>query len=118
MLVSSYYKKVRDKGPAVRKIAKDTTIEFRIHQNTLDMGRLYHWSNVLCALVDWAVNSSYSDAEALPKSALAALVKIAPNEKKFILRRIRQWRKAVKPKNRMISVKGGVWQLTKPAAVA
>ncbi len=74
--------------------APDTTIEFRIHRNSLDGKRLAGWAHLLASLVDFAVNSSDAEVNALPKSALRTLILACPTDKDWILKRVQSWRKA------------------------
>ena len=76
------------------KIKKDATIEFRIHRHSLDAERVIGWSQLCAKMVDWAAKSSNKELEDLPRSQLRTLIKIAPECKKFILKRISDWRKA------------------------
>jgi hypothetical protein len=73
--------------------APDTTVEFRIHGNSLDSKQVVGWTKVCARLVDWVTKSSDSDFSKLPKSALRALCEvIAPDCKEWILNRINTWR--------------------------
>jgi len=76
------------------KIKRDATIEFRIHRNSLDAERVIGWAQLCAKMVDWAANSSNKELENLPKSQLRTLIAIAPELKKFILKRITDWRRA------------------------
>ncbi len=101
----------------------DSTIEFRLHSNSLDAGgRVLNWAKLCARLVDWCTKASDKETQALPKSALKALCIIAPDLKPWILERIRHWRGATKIRNtksgtyvgrmaiRRIKVIQGVWQ--------
>lgn len=101
-------------------IAPDTTVEFRIHRNTLDGARLTNWANLVTRLVDWCATHSDREAAQLPRSALRTLCEIAPDQKEWILHRIAVWRKVVNYKEndipRRMSNKGGVWSIKECAA--
>lgn len=107
-----------------RKHAPDTTVEFRMHRNSLDGRRLAWWAKVCAELVSWAAKASDAEADALPRSALRALCTvIAPSCAPWILQRVAEWRRvttssqgstrytaagmAIPP--RRIRVKGGVY---------
>ena len=77
-----------------RTMAPDTTIEFRIHRNCLDGKRIAGWASLLASMVDFAVNSSDAEVAKLPKSALRTLVLACPEDKAWILQRVKSWRKA------------------------
>jgi hypothetical protein len=77
-----------------RTMAPDTTIEFRIHRNCLDGKRIAGWASLLASLVDFAVNSSDSEVSKLPKSALRTLILACPEDKAWILQRVKSWRSA------------------------
>lgn len=77
-----------------RTMAPDTTIEFRIHRNCLDGRRIAGWASLLASLVDFAVHSSDSEVDKLPKSALRTLILACPEDKAWILSRVKSWRKA------------------------
>lgn len=104
-----------------RVSALDSTVEFRIHRNSLDARRIAGWAHVCAAIVEWSSKASKRDVDNLPKSALRALCIMAPDSKRWILGRIADWRRATsaeklsvwsesgqKPKRR-ISVAKGVW---------
>jgi hypothetical protein len=76
------------------EIKRDTTVEFRLHRNTLDPSRLIGWATLLARLVSWVSTASHRDAEMLPKSPLRALCAIAPESKAWILKRVKEWREA------------------------
>ncbi len=107
-----------------RKHAPDTTVEFRMHRNCLNAGQLSNWAKLCASLVEWSVNASDRDVDALPRSALRTLCQvIAPGQAKWILRLVKDWRHATTADNtgmvttvagtelpyRRISVKGGVY---------
>lgn len=77
-----------------RKVqAPDTTIEFRIHRNSLDAKRVAGWAHLMAAIVDYANRSTDAEVAVLPKSALRALCQhVAPGSKAFILKRVAEWR--------------------------
>gem|GEM_PF-6628664 len=96
-----YYKRV---------IAPDTTIEFRLHPNTLDTERVINWTKLVIGLVDWVVKHSDKDVEKLSKSPLRALCQIVPDSTTWILHRVREWRKETSRSygvSRLVSLKGG-----------
>lgn len=71
----------------------DTTLEFRLHRNTLDAKRVVGWAQLCARLVDWCAKATDKEAEDLPKSALRALCQvIAPDCAPWILNRVRGWR--------------------------
>lgn len=104
--------------------APDTTVEFRMHRNSLEAGRLIGWTHLLAAIVEWCTKASDAEVKALPASPLKSLRIIAPGSVKFVLRRIAEWRGAttaekrnrstatgVRMPRRRISVTKGAWSL-------
>lgn len=105
-----------------RNNANDCTVEFRLHRNSTDPARIANWTSLLADLVTWVARSTDADVERLPRSALRSLLSVAPQHAKFIMGRIRSWRKATtaskeevygeaehpQPK-RNISLQNGVW---------
>lgn len=81
------------------KRAADSTVEFRMHRNTLDPGRALGWTRLCVAIVDWIATHNDREAESLlEKSALSALVEIAPASRPWILARLTEWRAATAKK--------------------
>lgn len=105
-------------GRKFRKdVRPDTTVEFRIHRNSLDANRIIGWTHLCVQLVDWAYKSSDKDVKNLPKSALRALCVISPESKSYIMKRIKSWRIATRRQSgitRRISVKNGEFKLLLP----
>lgn len=75
-----------------KRKAKDTTVEFRIHRDILDVKRVIGWTQLLVTIVDWCSKASLTDIEKLPSRDLQALFKIAPNSREYILTRLKDWR--------------------------
>lgn len=104
--------------------APDTTIEFRLHRNSLDATRIAGWAHLMAEIVDFANRSTDAEVKALPKSALRMLIAIAPFSKAFIIKRVKEWRGATTsargkhsdaagnriPKRR-IGIVAGVWTI-------
>lgn len=94
-----------------RERARDSTVEFRLHRNTLDEDRVTEWAKLCVAIVDYCAKATDREAEDLRKqSALRALCKIAPGSTRFILSRLREWRAATSVKSgmqRLVSYKPG-----------
>lgn len=100
------------KIPNPKPVARDTTVEFRLHRNTLDTRRVAGWAKLCAAVVDYAVKASDAEVKNLPKSALRALADvIAPQCKPFILRRIKAWMNDTSYRSRKMSPTGG-WRIT------
>lgn len=75
----------------------DSTVEFRLHRNSMNPDRVIGWSQLCAKLVDWCANATDKEAQNLPKSPLRALCEvIAPELAPWILRRVTEWRKATK----------------------
>lgn len=71
----------------------DTTVEFRLHRNSLDPKRVIGWAQLCARLVDWSAKATDKEAQELPKSALRALCQvIAPDCAPWILNRVKGWR--------------------------
>ncbi len=106
-----------------RLSAPDTTVEFRMHRNSLDGKRIAGWAHLLAAMVTWAASASDKEVKNLPRSALRTLVQvIAPNERAWVMSRIKAWREACTAEKsgksnaegsemvqRRISFQKGVW---------
>lgn len=105
--------------PAPAKPIKgDTTIEFRLHRNTLDAGRIIGWAQVCERIVSWCATHTDKEAQALPRSALRCMAVIAPESMPFVLSRIRSWRRATRkgllsPVSRRIVCTAGRWRIKK-----
>lgn len=82
-------------GRQTHKRRKDSTVEFRMHRNSMDAERIIGWTQLCVRLVDWCAKASDKDAQELPRSALRALCEvIAPDCAPYILKRVAAWRKA------------------------
>lgn len=110
------YTVYNDSGkPAGSKVAqrkpvkRDTTVEFRLHRNTLDTARVAAWALLLAQIVDYAARATDAEVQALPKSALRALCVIAPASRPWILQRIAAFRDATSVISRRIIVWRGQW---------
>jgi len=109
-LVGRAYKErriVKDKDTGKQTVSlvpkSDSTVEFRMHRNSLNPDRVVGWAQLCAKLVDWCANATDKEAQNLPKSALRALCEvIAPECAPWILRRVQEWRKAtaVSPRTR------------------
>ncbi len=88
-----------DPNTGKHRRAPDSTVEFRMHRNSLDAKRVIGWTQLCVRIVDWCANATDKQAQALPKSALRALCEvIAPDCAPWILSRVREWRNATKMK--------------------
>ncbi len=76
-----------------RKIAEDTTVEFRLHSNSADTQQVLNWTKLLVRFVDWVAVHTDKEADELPKSPLRALCTIAPDMEKWIMSRMKAWRR-------------------------
>lgn len=85
----------------------DTTVEFRMHRNTMNPDRVIGWAQLLARLVEWCATHTDADAQALPKSPLRALATIiAPDCAGWIIHRIREWRKSTAFRKRNRNAQG------------
>lgn len=88
----------------------DTTVEFRLHRNTLDPKRVIGWAKLCVTLVDWIARATDAEADAVcGLSALRALSIIAPDSTPWILDRVRAWRKATSRRKRLVRIQKGAW---------
>lgn len=89
------------------KGSKDTTVEFRIHKDTLNTNRVINWAQLLADFVEYSSKTSKEKIDKLPSSDLRAMIKIIPKSKSFILQRIKDWRLATSldPKNKKRRIK-------------
>lgn len=78
---------------AKRDNKKDCTVEFRIHENTMDAKRVIGWVQMLVRFVDWVKKATPEMVKALPKNQLMALLKICPGSKDYITERVAAWSK-------------------------
>lgn len=105
--------KTRKAHAIVRK--PDSTVEFRMHRNSLNTERVINWTELCTRIVDWCAKASDKEAHELPKSALRALCEvIAPDKASWILSRVKEWRKVTpyrKKIRRLIGLKKGVYTL-------
>ncbi len=74
---------------AKRTCTPHQTVEFRMHENTADAERVTQWTHLLVQLVDWVKKSNDEQALRLSKNAVRALCKIAPQSRKWIIKRLR-----------------------------
>lgn len=72
--------------------ASDTTVEFRIHENSSDAVEVANWTQLCVSIVDWSANASRAEVLAL-RTPLQALMTIAPSLKNWVLDHIKKWRK-------------------------
>src|ERR1035437_8178230 len=98
-----------------KKKAPDTTVEFRIHANSLDPNRVIEWTKIYARLVDWSIKSTNKNVKDLPKSAIRALCEIAPDSKEWIIKELKAWRirNKASEKKRLIHSEKGVYKLGK-----
>jgi len=101
-----------------KPVKKDTTIEFRLHRNTLDANRIIGWAQVCERIVSWVATHTDKEAQSLPRSALRCLAVIAPESMPFVLSRVRSWRRATRkgarsPVSRRIVCVAGKWRIKK-----
>ena len=97
-------------GRRTRTVASDTTVEFRIHRDSLNPYRLIGWSHLLASIVTWC--SAHTDAQltrVMRRSALRTLVAMCPESYKWIKGRLTAWRRATKPTGRRVVVRNGEW---------
>ncbi len=84
-----------------RAMVPDTTIEFRIHKNTLDPIRVSSWAKLCVHLIDWVAMHTDDDLKKLPSSPLRILCEnVAPDLSKWILSSVKEWRKEYKKTNK------------------
>ncbi len=76
-----------------KRLRPDTTFEFRLHRNGESAERVIGWTHLCVAIVEWCAKASDRDVKDLPRSALRALVTIAPSSRAWILRRVAEWRR-------------------------
>lgn len=95
---------------AKRDNRKDCTVEFRIHENTLDVNRVIGWVHLLVKFVDWCKKAKKKDIKSLPKNQIKALIQICPDSEDFINTRINAWKLL---KNKKLSYNRGVFTRSK-----
>ena len=113
-LVGKHY---RPKYKTERTTIPDTTIEFRLHRDSLDAERVIGWTKLLVRLVDWcakATDKEVTDLLNRKESSARALCRIAPDCASWIIKRLRAWRKAVRFGRRRIAYYRGEYMLIRP----
>jgi len=77
------------------KVANKCTIEFRLHEGTLDINRIVGWAKVLAALTSKAKNSDAAALKAVTqtRSPLRALCEFLPKHQDWIIERVQAYRK-------------------------
>ncbi len=78
--------------PSQRKLASDATIEFRLHEATLDAAELQQWAMLCVRIVECAATWTDREVARLPRSAARALARIAPDCQAWIVRKLKAWR--------------------------
>lgn len=96
---------VNSHGPVLG--STDCTVEFRLHENSLDGDRIIGWAQLLALFVEWSSKATRKDIDALPKNPIKALIVIAPGHRKWLAARLREWRKKYRRTQR-ISLKKGL----------
>jgi hypothetical protein len=92
----------------------DTTVEFRMHRDSLDAKRVIGWAKLCTRLVDWASKATDKDVENLPRSPLRMLCVIAPDLAPWILSRFKEWRKTFKSEYRRIRYRNFSYEISDP----
>lgn len=76
------------------KKARDITVEYRLHRNSSDANQVIGWAKLCARIIDWTIKASDKDVDNLPKSSIRSLMIIAPDCKEWIIKGLRDWRKA------------------------
>jgi len=79
---------------AIRKVpARDATVEFRLHEGTLDANELIQWTKLCVRLVEYAASCTSRDIDRLNRSAIRALMRhVAPDCKDWIMAKVKAHR--------------------------
>lgn len=87
--------KMRPSNKLTGVLARDATVEFRLHRHSLNGERVVGWTQLCVAIVDWVSNATDKEADAIVgMTSLRALATIAPRHVPWIMKRIREWRAA------------------------
>lgn len=90
----------RGNGKMTKAPRSDTTVEFRIHENSLDCEEVTEWARLVVNLVSWAKRQTARDTNkfiaAMKGDSAKALIAISPESKDWILRKIKSWRRKYK----------------------
>jgi hypothetical protein len=90
-------------GRTSRRVNSDTTVEFRIHRETIDAERVIGWAHLCATIVEWSAGASQKDIETLPANAAVALYSvIAPKSRVWIQDRLAKWRRSVGDHRRVV----------------
>lgn len=89
-------------GRYTRPVRPDTTIEFRLHRNSLDGERVAEWVKLLTKVVDYCAGAPSKAVAELPRKASDALRKIAPESVPYLVARIKAWRRSVRLRYRRV----------------
>lgn len=71
----------------------DTTIEFRIHENTLDSREVVYWTQTLARLVEWCTTATDEQANSLPDNPIEGFKIISPETVNWIEEKTAAWKK-------------------------
>jgi hypothetical protein len=95
----------------VRK-TKDTTVEFRIHKNCLDVVHLLNWARFCAKLMDFAVSHTWEETIALPADATDILPHIVTEAGvRWIKGKILNWKKSSTESRTLSYSKEGGWKM-------
>ena len=86
--------KLGTEGYYRKEKVSDATVEFRLHEDTLQRDELVNWMHLCVRIVEWVSGCSDKDVDALPKSQIRALMIIAPECKDYLLRKVKAFRQA------------------------
>jgi hypothetical protein len=118
--IAPWVARLRNRTKKEQIKCKDATVEFRLHRNTLDAGRVTGWTHLLVRLMDWVSRATDADAQAVLRvSALRALKVIAPESMPWVMGRIKAWKHSTRRASgvtRTVQVRAGKWVCTRAAS--
>src|ERR1019366_936696 len=77
-----------------RKLASDSTVEFRLHRASADPAVLVPWICLLTRIVDYVASATDRDVARLPASGMRTLARIAPDLAPYLVNALREYRRA------------------------
>jgi hypothetical protein len=75
-----------------RKLASDSTVEFRLHRASADPAVLVPWICLLTRIVDYVASATDRDVARLPASGMRTLARIAPDLAPYLVNALRAYR--------------------------
>ncbi len=83
----------------------DSTVEFRMHMNTMNSATVLNWAKLCAKIVDFAYLSTYKTIFEIPNNPIYLLTHlIAPELKQWIVESVKSWELKYPPNSRRINI--------------